>query len=119
MNDSISYCGLLCQGCQIYLASRETDKSKKGEMILGIIRSCKEYYGIEYKYEEINDCDGCKAESGKLFIGCADCKIRSCVIDRGFANCAYCKEYPCDNLKELFKTDPNAKIRLDIIQSSL
>ena len=115
----IAYCGLLCQECPIYLATREIDKSKKEKMIYDIIHQCKEIYGIEYKFSDITDCDGCKSGNGRLFKGCVDCKIRKCAIKRGLKNCAYCEEYACDSLMELFKSDPNAKIRLDEIRSHL
>jgi len=118
MNGIISYCGLDCQACPIYIATRETDRTKKEKIINEIIRSCKEHYGVDYKYQDINDCDGCKSENGRVFFGCSDCKIRRCAIDKGIENCAYCEEYACNNLLELFKTDPGAKTRLDGIRST-
>lgn len=119
MDEVVSYCGLLCQGCPIYLATIETDKIKKDKMIMDIIDMCKKHYGIEYKYEDITDCDGCKSDSGRLFFGCKNCRIRECVIDKGFVNCAYCEEYACDQLQEIFETEVNARKRLDEIRSSL
>ena len=115
MNETISFCGLVCQGCPIFLATREVDKTKKDKMIYDIINMCKEHYGIEYKYEDINDCDGCKSESGRIFSSCKNCKIRECAIERGLDNCAYCDKYECDKLSEIFNTDPNTKVRLDAI----
>ena len=35
-----------------------------------VVRICKEHYGVEHKPEDIADCDGCKAEEGRLFSGC-------------------------------------------------
>jgi len=119
MTEIISYCGLLCQCCPIYLATRETDISKKQEMIFEIIRACKEHYGIEYKYEDINDCDGCISDTGRLFIGCNNCKVRKCAVQKGVENCAHCDEYVCNDLAELFKSEPGSKKRLDMIRNSL
>ncbi len=119
MNKTISYCGLICKNCTIYLASGETDKSKKQEMINNVISLCKEHYGINYKYEDINDCDGCKSEGGRIFFGCRNCKIRKCAIEKDIENCANCSEYACNDLLELFKTDSNAKIRLDEIRKNI
>ena len=99
MSELISYCGLICQNCPIFLATRETNKVKKESMIRDIINMCREHYGIEYKYEDINDCDGCKSEN----------------VD----NCAYCDEYTCEKLSEIFKTDPKAKTRLDTIRHKI
>ena len=115
----ISYCGLNCQGCPIYFMTRETDEIKKEKMVFDIISVCKEKYGIEYSAADITDCDGCKSETGRIFKACANCKIRNCAIDKGIENCAYCEDYACDNLMELFKTDSSAKYRLDLIRSGI
>ena len=119
MNGIISYCGLDCHACPIYIAGRETDHAKKEKMIYEIVLACKEHYGVDYKYEDINECDGCKSESGRLFFGCSDCKIRKCAVEKGIENCAYCDEYACNNLMEFFKSDPGAKTRLDEIRSNI
>lgn len=119
MGEIISYCGLVCGGCPIHLASKEKDKLKKDEMICEIIRTCKEDYNIEYKLSDITECDGCMAENGRLFSGCANCKIRSCANNKGVINCAYCSYYICENLNEFFKSDPSAKARLDMIKNNL
>ena len=117
MNGMISYCGLDCQTCPIYLATRETDQTKKEKMISKIVSVCNEHYGVNYKYEDINDCDGCKSVSGRIFTWCLTCKIRKCAIEKELENCAYCSEYFCVNLMDLFKSDPCAKTRLDIIRN--
>lgn len=88
-------------------------------MITDIIGMCKSYYGIDYKYEDINDCDGCKSESGRLFFGCGNCKIRKCAIKKRIDNCAYCKEYACEELLEIFKNESEAKTRLELIRKSV
>lgn len=116
MYNNIAYCGLNCESCKIYLVSREIDPVKKEEMIYEIINLCKTHYGVDYKYEDITGCDGCKSASGSLFSGCMKCKIRKCANEKGFDSCAYCDEYACDNLLEIYKTDPAAKRRLDLIR---
>ncbi len=117
MEDSLSYCGLICDKCAIYLATREKDEEKKHEMRVEIARQIKEHYGEEYKPEDVTDCDGCKSENGRLFSGCSKCKIRKCAQDKDIENCAYCDEYPCEELEKIFTTDPDARKRLDKIKS--
>jgi len=112
MDEIIAYCGLICQGCPIYWATREKSKAE-------IARLCKEHYGMEYTPEEITDCDGCRTEGGRLFSGCLKCPIRECARQKGLENCAYCSEYACEELKQFFVTDPGAKTRLDVIRGSL
>ena len=117
MNPSISFCGLNCYGCTVYLITREPNLSKKNEMISEIIREIKKHYNVKYKFEDINGCDGCKTANGILFSGCSNCKIRNCAIEKGIDCCAYCADYPCENLGEMFKLDPSAKERLERIRS--
>jgi len=76
MEKLISYCGIICQGCPIYMATQEKDKEKKEKMRVEIARLTKEQYGIELKPEDITDCDGCRAEGGRLFSESRNCKIR-------------------------------------------
>jgi hypothetical protein len=113
----ISYCGLDCHTCLIYLAAREINKTNKEKMISEIVDKCKEHYGVELEYEDILDCDGCKSVIGRIFTSCSNCKIRKCAIEKEIENCAHCSEYACENLMALFKTDPCAQTRLDIIRS--
>jgi hypothetical protein len=119
MDEMIAYCGLSCRTCPIYLASGEIDEIKKNNLIESIIRECKEHYGIEYKPEDISDCDGCKSHRGKIFSGCENCNIRICARRNNIENCAFCDEYVCEMLSELFKSAPEAKKYLDIIHKNI
>ena len=86
-------------------------------MRVDIAQEIKKYYGQETRPEDVGDCDGCKAQTGRLF--CTGCEIRICAVEKGIENCAYCKNYPCELLEKLFTTDLDAKKRLDAIKSSL
>jgi hypothetical protein len=117
MKQQISYCGLLCHSCPIHLATRENDEPKKYEMRTEIAEQCTKLFGTEYRPEDINDCDGCRTEGGRLFSGCKTCLIRSCAKDKGLENCACCSEYACEQLLKFYATEPEAKKRLDQIRS--
>jgi hypothetical protein len=119
MNETIGYCGLNCQTCQIYLATREKDEEKKYQMRAEIAQQIKEHYGQEYKPEDVSDCDGCKTEGGRLFSGSNNCYMRKCASQKHIENCAYCEEYPCEELEKLFTIDKDARKRLDAIKSGL
>jgi hypothetical protein len=120
MNEMVSICGLPpCHTCAIYLATREQDQRKKHEMRVEIARQIKEHYGQECKPEDVTDCDGCKAEGGRLFSGSENCQIRNCARQKGVENCAHCDEYACGNLEKFFKIEPDAKKRLDEIRSAI
>ena len=115
MPDLIAYCGLNCSGCSIYLAALETDKTKKQQMRTDIAKQCSELYHLQLKPEDVTDCDGC-ITNNRLFSGCMNCKIRACAKEKGVESCAWCPEYPCRNLMEMFNHDPDARTRLEAIR---
>ncbi len=117
MEEKLAYCGLICHTCPIYLATREKDQTKQREMRAEIARQIKEIYGQGRKAEDIGDCDGCRAEDGRLF--CTGCQIRKCAIEKGIESCAYCEDYSCEALEKLFTTDAGARERLDAIRRTL
>ncbi len=119
MDEVLSYCGLICKTCPIHTATVEENIETRTRMRIEISRKCKEQYGMDYRPEDITDCDGCKADTGRLFPACSGCKIRSCARQKGFENCAYCAEYVCEILRAFFVTDLNAKLRLDEVRSGL
>lgn len=119
MNDELSYCGLVCGTCPIYLLTEEQNEEKKRKMRIDIARQIKEHYGGQFDPEFVTDCDGCKTKGDRLFSGCKSCRIRKCASEKEIENCAYCSEYTCDNLDEFFVKDPEAKERLDKIKNTL
>jgi hypothetical protein len=119
MNELFSYCGLVCNTCPIYLATREVNKEEQIKKRTEIARICKEHYGMNYELADITDCDGCHTEGGRLFSGCTTCTIRECVKQKAIENCAYCSEYICQKLELFFVQDPSAKIRLDEVRNRI
>jgi len=120
--EMIAYCGLNCVTCQIYLATRETDPEKQRQMREQIVIAIKKYLGEEKRVEDITDCDGCKAEGGRLYSNCQKCQIRKCAREKGLENCAYCSEYACDKLSKFFDSEgekAGAKKRLNEIKARL
>ena len=113
----ISYCGLLCKGCPIFMATLEPDKDKQLNMRREIVDITQKLYNMTFTVEEITDCLGCRSETGPIFKTCYGCKIRNCVRARGLESCAFCDDYPCTNLDPVFKEDKDAKPRLDVLRA--
>ncbi len=121
-NESIqlsSYCGLECKTCPIHLATIEKDPDAQVKMRLEIAEECSKLYSKNYKPEDISNCDGCKANTGRLFAGCANCQIRECAILKSIPNCAYCNDFACNELLKLLSLDPEAKTRLEKIHNNI
>jgi len=117
MNESLSYCGLVCRTCPIYLVTREQNTEEQLRMKTEIARACNERYGTKYEASDITGCDGCRTEGGRLLIGSQSCAIRKCAGQKGLATCAQCDAYACEKLTTFFSTDPEAKTRLDEVRS--
>jgi len=110
----IAYCGLNCNTCPIHLATIELDQMEQQTMRESIAELCTKQYGMNLRPEEITDCDGCCAKTGRLFSGCWDCEIRKCASQKHVESCAFCEDYlTCHILQEHFAHDPEAKMKLD------
>ena len=70
METNIAFCGLNCETCPIHLATLEPNSSHRQAMKESIAKICNRQYGMNLKPEDITDCDGCRANSGRLFSGC-------------------------------------------------
>jgi hypothetical protein len=113
MSNILSYCGLVCTTCPVYVATREVNKEEQTRKRIEIAKLCKEQYGMMYELSDITDCDGCCTESERIFSGCHNCAIRTCAKQKVVESCAYCSDYICQRLESFFVHDSAAKIRLD------
>ena len=113
MADVCGYCGLECQTCPIYLATRQADRQEQARMRAEILRLCNVQYGSKYVLEDITDCDGCNSVGGRLFPACKDCPIRICASERQLESCAFCPKYACGKLMTFFEKEPGAERRLE------
>ena len=118
METMLAFCGLTCNTCTIHLATLEQEKSIQKTMRENIAEQCSKYYGIDQKAEDINDCDGCRADTGRLFSGCLKCEIRNCAIQKAIESCAYCNDYACATLSKHFTLDPGSQSRLEGIRQA-
>ena len=116
MAGMIAYCGLACETCPTYLATRQEDDQERLQMRNDIVRLCREHYGIEYGLSEITDCDGCRSEGGRIFSASATCTIRVCARNRKIENCAWCAAYPCGPLEKFLTREPAARSRLEAMR---
>ena len=116
METMIAYCGLRCDTCPIHLATLEQDNSRKKTMRESIVEQCNKQYGMNLQFKDITDCDGCQANTGRLFSGCLNCEIRKCAVERSIESCASCYDYACELLKKHFSLDPDARERLNKIR---
>lgn len=114
MNEMIAYCGLDCHECGAYLATKSDDDEKRKE----VAELWSKEFGADITSQDIN-CDGCTTVSDIHFSHCFVCEIRLCGIKKAVINCAYCNDYGCNKLKELFEMAPEAQTRLNEIRGGM
>lgn len=119
MKTIIAYCGLQCDTCPIHLATLEKDLSQQQAMRESLAKQINLLYNTNLRASDVNDCDGCISNSGKLFSGCLSCEIRKCAGSRNIENCAHCADYACDMLEKFLEKEPQAKLRLDKIKNQI
>lgn len=114
MDEMIAYCGIVCTGCDAFVATQNDDDAKRKE----VAELWTKEYNVDVKPEDIN-CDGCLATTDRVFNYCNICEIRKCGAEKGVVNCAYCEDYACDKLEKFFKMAPENKTTLDEIREGL
>ena len=100
----IAYCGINCESCIAYIAT----KSGSREKIEEAARTWSAEFKADIKPEHVI-CDGCKS-GGRLSFHCNTlCEIRKCAIKKNLSNCIECETYCCKNLSDLLNVAPDAK----------
>ena len=64
------------------------------------------------------NCVGCTELEGVHIGHCAECKIRTCGLAKGVANCALCGDYPCEMISGFIAKVPPARANLEEIRSA-
>lgn len=106
----ISYCGLLCNECPIYIATKNNDNEMKAKLAL-------DYSNEHCAFVQTDmNCEGCFSIKNKDSKMCGGCKIRQCADTKNHGrNCGYCLDYPCKIIEEYYPIGCENRIRLDNI----
>jgi len=113
MKNITGACGINCSECSTYIATTTNDDDYREETA----KRMREQYKININKEDIN-CLGC-LEPGKHIGYCAVCKIRECVTTKSIDNCAYCDDYPCQDVENFHKNAPKAKENIETLREEL
>ena len=100
----IAHCGLDCMACEARIATQAGDRMIMAE----VAAKWSAQFQVDVKAEDVV-CDGCRMD-GRRSAHCGHgCEIRRCCLDRGFATCVECAEFPCEN--EAFVLDHAPGVR--------
>jgi hypothetical protein len=114
MEVMVSFCGIVCTQCPVYLATQADDDNARKE----VAELWSKRFGFTMKPEDAN-CDGCHSKGGKLFGHCQTCNIRQCGMQRKLSTCAACPEYACKQLQDFHALVPYARKKLDKLRMQL
>ncbi|MFX1277418.1 MAG: DUF3795 domain-containing protein [Promethearchaeota archaeon] len=93
----ISYCGLNCASCEIYLASHGDEKLQK-ELVQWFKKNIDP--NIDYM-----SCERCRGPKGKCWT--EDCDLRSCAMKMNLEYCFECSEFVCSKLEKFANNGPD------------
>ena len=103
----ISYCGILCNECPVFIATAGNDEQMKA-------RLAGEYSNERHKFSAADiKCYGCFWEGACNSKICGNCEIRVCAAARAVKNCGYCSDYPCSHINAHVREGSENRKRLD------
>jgi hypothetical protein len=113
MNEMIAVCGLDCSTCPAHFAWKNDDQALREKTA----PEWSQAFSFDFQPAMIN-CSGCRV-AGEPKIGhCAECKMRSCVAQKGHATCADCGEFPtCAEIRGFMSHAPQAKANLERLRA--
>ena len=99
------YCGLYCENCAVKVKVEPAAKVLYDEMnklgfeeIVSFFPDGEKFWSFLKNMTVQGVCNSCKAGSGN-----PACKVRVCAQEKNVEMCAFCENYPCNSLSELFK----------------
>jgi len=101
-----SYCGLACEECDAFVATKNNDNQLKTQVAVRWSR----LYNKKIEAKDVF-CKGCKSSGTKGIYCQAMCRIKPCCRKKGFNTCAPCPQFPCQYSKEVFAFCPGAEAR--------
>lgn len=87
MNDMIAYCGLNCEKCDAYIATKNNDQALREKTAI----LWAKLNNTPILPEQIN-CEGCRIDGLKTVFCESLCAIRQCAIKRDLTTCGVCSE---------------------------
>lgn len=104
----IAYCGLDCEKCDAYIATKNNDQALREKTA----KLWSELNNATILPEHIN-CEGCRMNGKKTVFCDSLCAIRQCALKKGVATCGDCPEMEqCPTVGAIFAHNPNARENL-------
>ena len=109
MNKMIAYCGLNCEKCDAYIATKNDDRKLREKTA----KLWAELNNAPILPEHIN-CQGCRIDGIKTVYCDSLCAIRQCALKKGVLTCGYCSELEtCQTVSTVICNNPQALENLE------
>ena len=108
MKRLIAICGLDCEKCDSYIATKNNDQALREKTA----KFWSELNHVTILPEHIN-CEGCRTNGLKTVFCSNLCEIRKCAIAKGYTTCGDCAEKDvCPKVGAIWQYKPEAKENL-------
>ena len=108
MKQTIAYCGLDCEKCDAYVATKNDDQALREKTA----KIWSEWNKVTILPEHIR-CEGCRTDGVKFVYCDALCPVRQCAIRKNVGTCGDCVELDsCPTVGKVFESAPDARERI-------
>ena len=107
----IGACGNCCVACLDYRALAEDSDELRRQVATAIRREMNR----DLPLDQIG-CRGCWGTIHTAWAASLDCKIRQCVVAKGFATCADCQSFACSVYLQQFAEDSDQSKNIKTIR---
>lgn len=102
MKNKIAYCGLDCEKCDAYIATKNNDQALR----VKTAKLWSELNNAPILPEHIN-CQGCREKGVKTVFCDKICGIRQCALKKNFETCRDCEDLEnCKVMGEIISNNP-------------
>lgn len=103
-----SFCGLNCEECPVYQATRNQDRAHQVWLAAE--------YSSESSWYSPSDmtCQGCHSQQRLESKMCQACALRKCASSRVRQTCAECAEFPCSLIDRFVSIETDARAVLEM-----
>ena len=108
MKRLIAICGLDCEHCDAYIATKNNDQVLREQTA----KRWSELNQAPILPEHIN-CEGCRMDGAKTLFCSSLCEIRKCAVAKCLETCGECEEKEsCPKVGAIWRHNPQAKTNL-------
>ena len=108
----IAYCGLDCEQCEAFIATRNNDDALR----VKVAEKWARLANAPIKPEHIN-CTGCQSSGVKTYYCDQLCEIKKCAVIKSVATCADCSDFSCSLIEEFLRNAPQARTTLTALRA--